>query len=101
MAQDFLGLVSQGTHNFEKYIKPAELVEFFQKEMGWLDEHDVTIDDTSLLSLVDSTPLLNRLKGQINGMVYLPWQDKWALKSDSVPLSNLCNYIICLRKPIE
>ncbi|TIA86681.1 hypothetical protein E3P99_03597 [Wallemia hederae] len=84
MAQDVLGLVSQGTHNFEKYIKPAELVDFFQKEIGWLDEHDVTLDDTSLLSLVDSTPLLNRLKGQINGMVYLPWQD--SLKDNLDPL---------------
>ncbi|TIB02536.1 hypothetical protein E3P88_01308 [Wallemia ichthyophaga] len=101
MAEDVLGLVSKGTHNYNKYIKPIEMVEFFRDQVGWLKPNDVTIDDQSLISLVDSTPILNRLKGEINGMTYNPISNRWNLMDPSIPATNWCNYIIWLRKPVQ
>lgn len=101
MAENVLGLVSKGTHNYEKYIKPIELVEYFKDQVGWLNQNDITLDDHSLTSIIDSTPIINRLKGQINGMVFNPIENQWNLTSDSIPTSNWCNYIIWIRKPIE
>lgn len=37
MAEDILRLVTPGTHSYHKYLKPAELRDFFVREKGWAD----------------------------------------------------------------
>lgn len=69
MAEDVLGIVPKGTHDWEKYINADELRNFFAKRDGW------------------STPV-------VMGVVYIP-----GLGWKEVPGSeNVGNYFLAVRK---
>lgn len=101
MAEDVLGLVSKGTHSHEKYIKPIELANYFKDEIKWFNHSDLAIDGGGFSSLIGSSPILNRLEGQIRGIAYIPWQKKWVLFDEGTPASTLCNYVFWARKPMN
>ncbi|TIC73611.1 tubulin gamma chain [Wallemia mellicola] len=101
MAEDVLGLVSKGTHSHEKYIKPIELANYFKDEIKWFSHSDSAIDGGGFSSLIGSSPILNRLEGQIRGIAYVPWQKRWVLFDEGTPASTLCNYVFWARKPMN
>ncbi|TIB92581.1 tubulin gamma chain [Wallemia mellicola] len=101
MAEDVLGLVSKGTHSHEKYIKPIELANYFKDEIKWFSHSDSAIDGGGFSSLIGSSPILNRLEGQIRGIAYIPWQKRWVLFDEGTPASTLCNYVFWARKPMN
>lgn len=78
MAEDVMRLVSPGTHTYHKYIKPSELVDFFEKDKGW--------------------------KGvEIRGCPYDPVGGKWKLlqPGEFGGAGELVNYFAAVRKPLQ
>ncbi|EPX73692.1 hexaprenyldihydroxybenzoate methyltransferase Coq3 [Schizosaccharomyces octosporus yFS286] len=74
LAERVLGIVPNGTHSYEKYIRPEELTEFFR-------EHQWKVND-------------------VRGVMYHPVQSKWVLaKPGDQCLSSLCNYMMSAQKP--
>ncbi|BGP16018.1 hypothetical protein JCM10213_005431 [Rhodosporidiobolus nylandii] len=77
MAEDVLRLVSPGTHTYHKYIKPSELVAFFE-EKGWRG-------------------------AEVRGCPYDPLAGKWRLleAGEAGGVGQLVNYFAAVRKPLQ
>jgi len=90
MAEDVLRLVSQGTHAYDKFVKPSELVAFFRDELNWLP-HPVPEGSSTL-------PLS---QAELRGIMYLPWAGRWILTPRGAPLELDCNYLFWIRKPFK
>ncbi|EPY51337.1 hexaprenyldihydroxybenzoate methyltransferase Coq3 [Schizosaccharomyces cryophilus OY26] len=74
LAEKVLGIVPDGTHDYQKYIRPEELAEFFR-------EHHWKVND-------------------VRGVMYHPLQSKWILaKPGDSCLPPLCNYMLSAQKP--
>ncbi|THH08073.1 hypothetical protein EW145_g2959 [Phellinidium pouzarii] len=91
-AEKLLQLVEPGTHTFSKYVKPAELIEFFQKPLGaagrpWISH------------VYDGMPV--RQEAEVRGMAYLPWKGAWTLAPRGAFGSTECNYLFWVRKPLS
>jgi polyprenyldihydroxybenzoate methyltransferase/3-demethylubiquinol 3-O-methyltransferase len=89
-AEKLLRKVEPGTHTYEKFISPSELVQFFQNlkdpEAGgapWIPKHPVSHHY------------------DLRGIIYLPWENRWTLlnRSTSQWGGTECNYIFWVRKP--
>jgi len=76
------GFVSPGTHSYPKYLKPQELLSFFEQDMAW--------------------PADNR-NIETRGVMYNPLKGDWKLASASnIPdKSQLVNYFFGARKPLH
>ncbi|ESK96497.1 3-demethylubiquinone-9 3-methyltransferase [Moniliophthora roreri MCA 2997] len=89
MAEKVLGKVADGTHTYSKYIKPSELIQYFQ----------------SYKSPGDSRPWitrsgeLTRTEAEVRGLVYNPLQAGWILAPRNSWGATDCNYIFWVRKP--
>ncbi|KAG8949874.1 Hexaprenyldihydroxybenzoate methyltransferase, mitochondrial [Tulasnella sp. 424] len=88
MAENILGLVSRGTHDYAKYVKPSELVEFFRNELRWIRTPST-----------GSQGALPFDQAELRGMAYLPWAGKWILAPRGAPMELDCNYLFWARKP--
>ncbi|GAA6027260.1 hypothetical protein JCM8097_002534 [Rhodosporidiobolus ruineniae] len=77
LAEHVLRLVSPGTHTYHKYIKPAELVGFFD-EQGWTG-------------------------AEVRGCPYDPLAGKWRLLNPGElgGVGELVNYFAAVRKPVQ
>lgn len=84
MAERVLGMITPGTHHWNQYIQPSELIKFFQSSVPWLPSgsKDPPSD-----------------KAEVRGMVFNPINRKWAIAPRGAPLSLECNYIVWIRKP--
>jgi len=97
-AERILRMVSPGTHTYSKYIKPSEMLSFFQ-EYSSLNGSRPWISQ-----LYNGLP--SRQEAETRGLIYVPWQGQWmltsragsALESD---ISTQCNYMFWVRKPRE
>jgi 2-polyprenyl-6-hydroxyphenyl methylase/3-demethylubiquinone-9 3-methyltransferase len=83
MAEKILGSVSPGTHTYDKFINPDELVQFFREDMRWFRGRPT------------------RLNAEIRGIIYLPWDGKWTLAPRGQWGTTQCNYIFWARKPFS
>ncbi|KAF8067922.1 S-adenosyl-L-methionine-dependent methyltransferase [Lyophyllum atratum] len=75
LGEDLLRKVSRGTHTYSKFIKPTELVSFFQKYRS------------------PST--------EVRGLIYHPLQGKWHLAPRGAWGATDSNYIFWVRKPFQ
>ncbi|KAH6915992.1 3-demethylubiquinone-9 3-methyltransferase [Coprinopsis sp. MPI-PUGE-AT-0042] len=94
MAEHVLRKVSVGTHTYNKFINPEELIEFFQNypDGGTKSEKWVSPDATNYLP---------RHQVEIKGMIYNPLTGTWSLGPRNALTAARCNYIMWIRKPIE
>lgn len=88
MAEDVLRLVSQGTHSYDKFVKPTELLAFFRDELKWISSSQGHNLENLPFSQVE-----------FRGMMYLPWAGKWTLSPRGMPLGMDVNYLFWARKP--
>ncbi|KAI3629963.1 hypothetical protein MIR68_011398 [Amoeboaphelidium protococcarum] len=73
MAEDILQLVPQGTHDYNKFISPHNMVR-------WMEDAQIEgIDD----------------EFGLRGMIYNPLKSEWALTAGSSTMETQCNYIMC------
>ncbi|KZP01437.1 3-demethylubiquinone-9 3-methyltransferase [Calocera viscosa TUFC12733] len=86
MAENMLRLVARGTHSYPKFIRPSELVSFFQ-ELGWITR------------TFDGRP--TRHEAEVRGIVYAPWKGEWQLGPRGAGWSEQCNYLFWARKPVR
>ncbi|EJC98235.1 3-demethylubiquinone-9 3-methyltransferase [Fomitiporia mediterranea MF3/22] len=91
-AEKMLGLVQPGTHTYDKYVKPAELIDFFRKPVG--DAGRPWIAD-----LYGGIPPRN--EAEVRGIAYLPWKGAWELAPRGAFGSTECNYLFWARKPVS
>ena len=89
-AEKLLRLVEPGTHTYEKYVKPSELIDFFRKplrpgERPWIS------------NVYNGTP--PRSEAEVRGIAYLPWKGTWELAPRGAVGSTECNYLFWARKP--
>lgn len=94
MAEHVLRLVTPGTHTYEKYIKPDEILAFVRDHMGgnrvWESDGDGLIDggrEGGGLGV-----------GEVRGIVYNPLVGTWKLWEEGMPGGTLCNYMFHMRK---
>ncbi|KAK4056884.1 Hexaprenyldihydroxybenzoate methyltransferase, mitochondrial [Microbotryomycetes sp. JL221] len=77
MAESILRLVEPGTHTYHKYIKPQEMIQFFEQK-GWTDLEQ-------------------------RGCIYDPIKAQWRLfgMGEWGGMTELANYFFVARKPFE
>ncbi|KAH9462340.1 hypothetical protein MJO28_002876 [Puccinia striiformis f. sp. tritici] len=80
-----IGIVPAGTHTYNKYIKPDELVEFFRghdhHQLGWAQSHE-------------------RSDLEVRGCFYDPLASKWILFNRDAFYAEWCNYFFGVKKPL-
>lgn len=91
-----LNIVSPGTHAYEKYIKPSELVAFFRDELKWISS-----SPSHSLAGRDKIGYVPHTQAEVRGMTYIPWSGKWILAPRGLPFEMDCNYIFWARKPLS
>ncbi|KAF8634559.1 hypothetical protein AX17_004149 [Amanita inopinata Kibby_2008] len=95
-AEQVLQKVSRGTHTYSKFIKPSELIGFFQTYRSSLDSNSENI----------SRPWINpqleyptRTEAEVRGLIYNPLKARWLLAPRDAYGSTECNYLFWVRKP--
>ncbi|KAF9458166.1 S-adenosyl-L-methionine-dependent methyltransferase [Collybia nuda] len=96
LAEDILRKVSQGTHTYSKFIKPSELVSFFQEHRSTQEIFQLSKSWISPHCPPDAPP---RTEAEIRGLIYHPLQAKWTLAPRHAWGATDCNYIFWVRKP--
>jgi len=81
MAEHVLKKVTLGTHTYDKFVNPEELVSFFRDDMGWFKNN------------------YGRLEAEVRGLIYIPWEGEWMLAGRNQLGTAECNYIFWARKP--
>ncbi|KAJ7577074.1 S-adenosyl-L-methionine-dependent methyltransferase [Mycena floridula] len=94
MAENVLRKVSSGTHTYSKFVKPSELIEFFQNYRSpsapspWINP---------------GAPIPTRTEAETRGLIYNPLSSGWFLGPrrswDGPSFSTDCNYVFWVRKP--
>ncbi|KAL0575965.1 Hexaprenyldihydroxybenzoate methyltransferase, mitochondrial [Marasmius crinis-equi] len=93
LAEKVLGKVSEGTHTYSKYIKPSELIQYFQ------EYRSPGSNSPSWISRTYEGGLPTRKEAEVRGLVYNPLQSNWLLAPRGAWGSTDCNYIFWVRKP--
>ncbi|KAL7424276.1 Hexaprenyldihydroxybenzoate methyltransferase, mitochondrial [Cryptotrichosporon argae] len=93
LAEDVLRLVTPGTHTYAKFIKPAELRQFFHASAGGFDTWERSADASDTRKEVGST----------QGIVYDPLGQAWRLWDAAEgtlwkEVGEQCNYMFHARK---
>jgi len=109
LAEDVLRQVSKGTHTYSKYIKPAELVQFFRDYRSSQANHQESRENSSCtpplsrpwISTQATSNYLPRLEAELRGLIYNPLQARWHLAPRDAWGALECNYIFWVRKPME
>jgi 2-polyprenyl-6-hydroxyphenyl methylase/3-demethylubiquinone-9 3-methyltransferase len=113
MAQNVLRKVTPGTHTYSKYIKPSELIEFFEtyrsptpgspessaEEPATLADHLRSSGRPWITRHSDS--YLPRTQAEVRGLIYNPVFGNWILAPKDAWGTLECNYIFWVRKPRE
>ncbi|KAK0202619.1 S-adenosyl-L-methionine-dependent methyltransferase [Desarmillaria ectypa] len=88
MAENVLQRVAPGTHTYSKFIKPSELIEFFQSHGSrpWI---------------APSAAQPTRTEAEVRGIVYNPLSSSWNLAPRDAWAATECNYMFWVRKPAE
>lgn len=110
MAQDVLRKVTPGTHTFEKYIKPTELIQFFKTYSSPAPQTpDSQREPVSLAESIKtsarpwitchSASNLPRTQAEVRGLIYNPLFGNWLLAPRDAWGTLECNYMFWVRKP--
>jgi len=88
LAENFLGIVSKGTHTYSKFVKPSELVDFFAKDVPWITR------------LYDGVP--TRAEAEVRSMQFNPFTGMWNVlpRGDDVLPGTERNYLFWVRRPL-
>lgn len=103
-AEHVLRLVTPGTHTYAKYVRPDELLGFFQ---GFCCPSPGVLGDGGagrpwISRLYNGAPA--RTEAETRGIVYVPWTGAWALVPRGSPGARWgegCNYLLWVRRPLE
>ncbi|PWN19972.1 ubiquinone biosynthesis O-methyltransferase [Microstroma glucosiphilum] len=119
LAEEVMGLVSRGTHSYEKYVKSEELRKFIAEEegggLGWYPsskqggkQPSSSVDNSNdaFASLDGVRSLPSRLQMESRGIIYDPLIGDWRLLDRSGWMQRSgwgeeCNYLLWARKPIR
>ncbi|KAJ3992152.1 S-adenosyl-L-methionine-dependent methyltransferase [Lentinula boryana] len=102
MAEKVLREVADGTHTYSKYLKPSELLEFFQLYRSSLPS---SVNGDSVQT--QSRPWITRLysgeptrkEAEVRGMIYNPLSASWVIAPRGAWGAAECNYLFWVRKP--
>lgn len=110
MAEGVLRKVTSGTHTYSKYIKPSELIQFFEdyrsptpstaglsKDSSTLADHLKSSTRPWITRRSDS--YLPRTQAEVRGLIYNPVFGNWILAPKDAWGTLECNYIFWVRKP--
>jgi polyprenyldihydroxybenzoate methyltransferase/3-demethylubiquinol 3-O-methyltransferase len=101
-AEHIFRKVTPGTHTFSKFVKPSELVSFFQ-EYPNRDVCSTNIAPPSRpwITRTYDHGLPARTEAEIRGIVYVPWKGEWVLTPRELTAWGAieCNYLFWARKP--
>ncbi|KAK0501313.1 S-adenosyl-L-methionine-dependent methyltransferase [Armillaria luteobubalina] len=88
MAENVLRRVAPGTHTYSKFVKPSELVTFFQSygSRPWI---------------TPSAAQPTRTEAEVRGIMYNPLSSSWNLAPRDAWAATECNYMFWVRKPAE
>ena len=86
-AEKVLRLVEPGTHTFNKYVKPEELMDFFRKPLVAGEEPWI------------SGGTARRWEAEVRGIAFMPWKGAWELLPHGMLGSTECNYLFWAQKP--
>lgn len=117
-------IVPPGTHHYEKFVKPEELVAFFRDDLGWATPSFSPSSRPSTSSSSSTPPppegtnsrdgssakaeervdgadrVVERSAIETRGVVYEPWRGGWRMMSRGAKWGELCNYYFGARKPL-
>ncbi|EKM81774.1 hypothetical protein AGABI1DRAFT_118851 [Agaricus bisporus var. burnettii JB137-S8] len=110
MAQDVLRKVSPGTHTYDKYIKPTELIQFFKSyssptpQAPIIEGEPVSLAESLKTSArpwitSHSASYIPRTQAEVRGLIYNPLFGDWLLAPRDAWGSLECNYMFWVRKP--
>ncbi|KAK7061007.1 Hexaprenyldihydroxybenzoate methyltransferase, mitochondrial [Paramarasmius palmivorus] len=94
MAEKVLGKVADGTHTYSKYIKPSELIQYFQSYRS-----PGEIDSRPWINRTYGDGLPTRTEAEVRGLIYNPLQAGWILAPRNSWGATECNYMFWVRKP--
>ncbi|KIK01472.1 hypothetical protein K443DRAFT_98590 [Laccaria amethystina LaAM-08-1] len=97
LAEDVLRKVSSGTHTYSKFIKPNELIEFFQNYRDPSSSQNK--DSISIPWIRTNGTYLPRTQAEVRGLIYNPFQARWHLAARDASGATDCNYLFWVRKP--
>ncbi|OCH87387.1 ubiquinone biosynthesis O-methyltransferase [Obba rivulosa] len=108
-AEHLLRLVTPGTHTYAKYIKPAELLDFFAH---YRSPAPAALASPAAPAARESRPWISRLyngvpartEAETRGIVYVPWNGEWVLVPRAAPgkeYTEAVNYLFWVRRPLE
>ncbi len=88
MAEHVLRLVRPGTHDYSKYIKSSEVIDFFSRpEIGWISRS------------YGGVP--TRKEAEVRQITFNPAAGTWSVQSTGSFFPSLeCNYMFWARKPM-
>ena len=89
-AEKLLRLVEPGTHAFNKYVNPDELLDFFRTPLAAGERPWIS-------ALHQGQP--RRWEAEVRGMAFTPWTGTWELAPPNALGSTECNYLFWARKP--
>jgi polyprenyldihydroxybenzoate methyltransferase/3-demethylubiquinol 3-O-methyltransferase len=106
-------LAPAGSHTYEKFIRPDEIINFFTEELKWPGPSPSTLNRPSGLSghQEEDNHLSPEHKSlrydmEVRGTTYFPWKGEWLLfnaddgKGVMQNLAKSCNYFFGARKPL-
>lgn len=114
-----MGLVSRGTHSYEKFVKSDELRRFIAEEqgggLGWYPSFrqggqrpvgGTGNSNDAFTALDDARSLPSRLQMESRGIIYDPLIGDWRLLERSGWMQRSgwgeeCNYLLWARKPFR
>lgn len=91
MAEYALGWIRRGTHDWNKYLSPAELSDLIIRSRD-VSGNNIASDTATSSSTTSS--LAGMTIRSINGMIYNPLTVKWSLDENNTNV----NYILCAQK---
>lgn len=112
VAEKISGLVSPGTHDWGKFIRPEELEGFIEEKLGWgrgSAEAETAAKERSSpppsLHATAELPVSKRLRLETRGIVYDPSVADWRVLDRAgwwqrSGWGQGCNYLLWARKPL-
>lgn len=107
-------LAPAGSHTYEKFVRPDELITFFTEELGWPGPSSSSLlsgapplDNSSTNNHLGKDQKSLRYDMEVRGTTYLPWKGEWQLfapddgKGVIQSLAKSCNYFFGARKPLS
>lgn len=101
MAEGALRKVAPGTHTYSKFIKPSELIQFFET---YRSPAHVVLADQPMASnppwiTRNSDSYLPRTRTEVRGLIYNPINGNWILAPKDAWGTLGCCYVFWIRKP--